>query len=132
VADAALYDTSVVIDAEKVDLREYVDGPAVVSAVTIAELAYGLLGPDQEAREARMRRVLIGDEVLPFGVEEAKLYGVLAGLIRAAGPGQRPRRVDLRIAAAAAAARLPLLTTNPRDFVGMAALVDVVPIRHAG
>ncbi len=60
-ADAALYDTSVVIDAEKVDLREYVDGPAVVSAVTIAELAYGLLGPDQEAREARMRRVLIGD-----------------------------------------------------------------------
>ncbi len=129
--DAALYDTSVVIDAEKVDLREYVDGPAVVSAVTVAELAYGLLGPDQEAREARMRRVLIGYEVLPFGVEEAKLYGVLAGLIRAVGRGPRPRRLDLQIAATAAAARLPLLTTNPRDFVGIAALVDVVPVRHA-
>jgi hypothetical protein len=39
--------------------------------------------------------------------------------------------MDLQIAATAAAARLPLLTTNPGDFIGIAALVDVVPVRHA-
>jgi predicted nucleic acid-binding protein len=40
--------------------------------------------------------------------------------------------MDLQIAATAAAARLPLLTMNPRDLLGLAAMVDVVPIRRAG
>ena len=57
---------------------------------------------------------------LPFGVEEAKLYGVLATLVRAAGRNPRPRRLDLQIAATAASARLSLLTMNPDDFVGIA------------
>jgi predicted nucleic acid-binding protein len=132
VSEAALYDTSVVIDVEKVDLGVYVDRPVAVSAITVGELAYGLHAPDQDARQERLNRVLSGYEVVPFGVEEAKLYGVLAALVRAAGRDPRPRRLDLQIAATAAAARLPLLTLNPRDFLGMAPLVDVVPIRHAG
>jgi predicted nucleic acid-binding protein len=132
VSEAALYDTSVVIDVEKVDLGVYVDRPVAVSAITVGELAYGLYAPDQDARQERLNRVLSGYEVVPFGVEEAKLYGVLAALVRAAGRDPRPRRLDLQIAATAAAARLPLLTLNPRDFLGMAPLVDVVPIRHAG
>ena len=40
-------------------------------------------------------------------------------------------RLDLQIAATAAATHLPLLTMNPDDFVGIAGLVDVVPIRRA-
>jgi predicted nucleic acid-binding protein len=76
--------------------------------------------------------VLIGYEVLSFGVEEAKIYGVLATLVRASGRDPRPRRLDLQIAATAAAARLPLLTMNSRDFVGLTAMVDVVPMRRAG
>ena len=129
---AALYDTSVVIDVEKVDLGVYLDGAVVVSAVTLGELAYGIGTGDRDARELRLRRVLASYEIVPFGVEEAKFYGVLAELVRIAGRNPRPRRLDLQIAATAAAARLPLLTMNPDDFVGVGTLVDVVPIRHAG
>ena len=129
---AALYDTSVVIDVEQVDLREYVDGPAIISAITVGELTYGIGARDRAAREARLHRVLNSYEVLSFGVEEAKLYGVLADLVRASGRNPRPRRPDLQIAATAAAARLPLLTMNPDDFVGISGLVDVVPIRRPG
>ena len=126
----ALYDTSVVIDVEKVDLGEYEDGAVVISAVTVAELAYGVGAADRAARELRLRRVLTSYEVAPFGVEETKFYGALAELVRAAGRNPRPRRLDLQIAATAAAARLPLLTTNPDDFLGVGTLVDVVPIHR--
>jgi predicted nucleic acid-binding protein len=127
-----VYDTSVVIDVEKVDLGEYLDAAVVVSAVTVGELAFGLDAPDRDAREARLARVLRNYEVMPFGVEAAKIYGVLASLTRATGRNPRPRRFDLQIAATAASARLPLLTMNPADFLGLAAIVDVVPIRRAG
>jgi predicted nucleic acid-binding protein len=132
VHDTALYDTSVVIDVEDVDLGVYVDATVVVSAVTIGELAYGVGAGDRAARELRMRRVLADYEVATFGVEEAKLYGVLAELVRIVGRNPRPRTLDLQIAATAAAARIPLLTMNPGDFIGIAPLVDVVPISRAG
>jgi len=128
---AVLLDTSVLIDVEKVDRGEYADSAVVVSAVTVGELAYGIGTGDRDAREQRLRRVIASYEIVPFGVEEARFYGVLAELVRIAGRNPRPRRLDLQIAATAAAARLPLLTMNPDDFVGVGTLVDVVPIRHA-
>jgi predicted nucleic acid-binding protein len=131
---AVLLDTSVVIDVEDVedvDRGEYTDSAVVVSAVTVGELAYGVNAADRAARELRLRRVLRDYEVGPFGAEEAKLYGVLAELVRIAGRNPRLRRLDLQIAATAAAARLPLLTMNPDDFVGVGPLVEVVPIRRA-
>jgi predicted nucleic acid-binding protein len=127
---AVLVDTSVVIGIETVDRGDYSESVPVVSAITVGELAFGLDGSDRAAREERLVRVLRGYEVLPFGVEEAKLYGILATLVRAAGRNPRPRRLDLQIAATAASARLPLLTTNPDDFLGIARMVDVVPLRH--
>jgi predicted nucleic acid-binding protein len=128
-----LLDTSVLIDAEKLDLSDYESCGFVVSAVTVGELAFGVdTGPDPIARTARLRRVISDYEILPYGVEEAKLYGVLATLVRAAGRNPRPRRLDLQIAATAAAARLPLLTCNPDDFHGVDQLVDVVAVRRAG
>jgi predicted nucleic acid-binding protein len=132
VPPAALYDTSVVIDVEQVDLGVYVDSAVVVSAVTVGELAYGVGAGDRAARELRLRRVLNSYQIVSFGVEEAKFYGVFVELVRVAGRSPRPRRFDLQIAATAAAARLPLLTMNPDDFVGVGTLVDVVPIRRAG
>lgn len=126
-----LLDTSVVIDVEVVDRGEYADHLPLVSAITVAELAYGLDGDDRETRRARLRKVLADYEVVRFGVEEAKLYGALSTLLRAIGRNPRPRRFDLLIGATAAAARVPLLTMNPDDFRGMEQLVDVVPIRRA-
>jgi predicted nucleic acid-binding protein len=132
VLDPALFDTSVVIEIEDVDLGPFADAPVLVSAVTVGELAFGIDGRDHEVRRARMRRVLAEYEVVPFGVEEAKLYGALATLVRAVGRDPRPRRMDLQIAATAAAARVPLLTCNPVDFRGVDDLVDVVSIRRPG
>lgn len=127
-AAAVVYDTSVVIDVENVDLGVHVDAVVLVSAVTVGELAYGVDRGDSGQRAARLRRVVEDYEVLPFGVEEAKLYGVLATLVRAAGRNPRPRRLDLQIAATAAAARVPMLTRNPDDFAGVERLVDVVAL----
>lgn len=130
---AALLDTSVVIDADELDLEGLHDIAPVISAITIGELAFGAdLGADPDARRARLQRILDQYEVLPYGVEEAKLYGALATLVRAAGRNPRPRRLDLQIAATAAAARMPLLTSNPDDFVGVGALVDVVAVKRPG
>ena len=126
-----MLDTSVLIDLDTIDLGRYRDDVAVVSAVSVGELAFGLDVPadaEAKARERRFRAILERFEVVPFGVEEAKFYGVLATLVRAAGRNPRPRRLDLQIAATAAAARLPLLTCNPDDFVGVDRLVDVVAV----
>lgn len=120
-------DTSVLIDLDVVDMGGYADAETVVSAISVGELAFGVdLGSAPEARAAKLRSVVERYEILRFGVEEAKLYGVMATLVRAAGRNPRPRRLDLQIAATAAAARFPLLTCNPQDFVGVDRLVDVI------
>jgi predicted nucleic acid-binding protein len=38
------------------------------------------------------------------------------------------RTADLLIAATAVAADLPLYTRNPKDFAGLSALVEIVPV----
>lgn len=125
----ALVDTCVLIDMERVDLGDHLDAILVVSAISVGELAFGVdMGPDPAARQARLRYVLDGYEVLPYGAEEAKLYGVMTTLVRASGRNPRPRRLDLQIAATAAALRVPVLTSNPDDFRGMDRLVEVVAV----
>ena len=131
--NAVLLDTSVVIDADELDFEDLHDLTPVISAITIGELAFGAdLGVNPDGRRDRLRRILDQYEVLAYGIEEAKLYGALATLVRAAGRNPRPRRLDLQIAATAAAARMPLLTSNPADFVGVGSLVDVVPVKRLG
>jgi predicted nucleic acid-binding protein len=127
----ALLDTCVLIDLERTELGVYEDAVLVASAISVGELAFGVdAGSDPEVRQIRLRKVLASMEIIPFGVEEAKLYGVLATLVRAIGRNPRPRRLDLQIAATAAAARVPLLTHNADDFRGIDRLVDVVPMKR--
>lgn len=126
-----LLDTSVVIDLERTDLGEHVEAVAVVSAVSVAELAYGLDIDDPVQRQARTDRyvaVLSEMEVLAFDVAAAKIYGTLAALVRRTGRDPRPRRMDLQIAATAASHGLPLLTRNAGDFAGLERVVDVVAV----
>lgn len=126
-----LLDTSVVIALDRLAETAYEDESLAVSAVTVAELAYGVdvgMLSERDARASRLRELVQNVEVIAFGVEEAKLYGVLATLVRAAGRNPRPRRMDLQIAATAAAARLPLLTLNAADFRATERLVDVVDL----
>ncbi len=126
-----LLDTSVLIVIEEGSPVPVVGEVPVVSAISVGELAYGVdIGEatQRDHREERLRRTIRDLEVIPFGVEEAKLYGVLASLVRAAGRNPRPRRLDLQVAATAAAARIPLVTANPRDFAGIGRLVDVIGV----
>lgn len=128
-----LLDTSAVIDLERLDLREHASSTAAISAVTLAELAYGLATDDPVRLAERVERYHVTQHqfvVLAFGVAEAKMYGTAAALVRQHGRNPRPRRMDLQIAATAAVAGLPVLTMNVKDFKDVERLVEVVPIRQ--
>lgn len=131
-----LLDTNIVILHARIDPALLPDEVAI-SAVTLAELSAGVhlvRGDDATARAERSRRVELLQRVenrfdaLPFDDDAARVFGRLGGAVRDAGRTPRRRTADLMIAAVAAAHRLPLLTTNPADFVGLDALVDVVAI----
>ena len=129
-----LLDTCVLIRLERLQLGPHAQAQPYLSAVTIAELAFGLDTDDPVERFARTERFYAAQqqfEVLPFGVEEAKIYGQMASLVRRAGRSPRPRRMDLQIAATAAAAGMPVLTMNVKDFADLDRLVEVVPIYQA-
>ena len=123
----ALLDTSCVIEfPERLDeLAE----AAVVSTLTIAELAYGLHHADPVVaalREARYRDVLSQFTPLPYSARAAHLYGAIAASVRASGRNPRPRRIDLMLASVAAELSAVLLTRNPDGFAGAAHIVEVV------
>lgn len=127
--DRVLLDTSALIDLEHLDLEVLGDAQPVVSAVTVAELAFGLDTDDLIERRARTDRfyaVLREMPVLPFDLAAARLYGTMAATVRRTGRNPRPRRMDLQIAATAGAHDIPLITGNPADFSGLDRLVDVV------
>ncbi|GLY69742.1 type II toxin-antitoxin system VapC family toxin [Amycolatopsis taiwanensis] len=126
---SVLFDTSVIIDPRDVQLGELSGARPVVSAVTIAELAYGLDVDDPVERHIRLERLeslLSRTEILPFDTKAARLYGTLAALVRRSGRDPRPRRMDLQIAATAGAHSLPVLTRNGRDFAGLERVVRVI------
>ncbi|MBC6449463.1 type II toxin-antitoxin system VapC family toxin [Actinokineospora xionganensis] len=128
---SVLLDTCVIIDLDRVDLGDNASATAFVSAVTIAELAYGLDVDDPVERNARTERyyaTLEQFDVLPFDIPAAKLYGTMAALVKRSGRNLRLRRMDLRIAATAAANGLPLLTRNATDSHGLERVLDVISI----
>lgn len=126
-----LLDTCVLIDLESIDLGEVADAEAVLSAVTIGELAYRLNVTDPVERLARSKRydaAAKSFEILPFDAAVADYYGALAALVRDAGRNPRPRRLDLQIGATAAASGLSLVTRNVADFEGLERLVHVIGV----
>jgi hypothetical protein len=129
--NGVLLDTSVIIDLEHLDLGDLALAPAAVSAVSVGELGYGLDVDDPVERAARTERyyaVLDRFDIFPFDIASAKRYGVLTTLVRRAGRDPRPRRMDLQIAATAAANSMPLLTRNAKDFTGLDRVVEVIGI----
>ena len=125
----ALLDTSCVIDFPD-RLAELAETVAV-SALTIAELAYGLHHDDPfvaAAREARYREILNEFEPVPYSARAAHLYGAIAASVRKAGRNPRPRRIDLMLASVAAELNAVLLTRNPDDFIGVEDIARVVEV----
>lgn len=127
-----LLDTSVVIAPPRSGLSSVADLVAV-SAISVAELEYGVgAAADPVERQRRRRRLqLVVDtlEVVPFDSAAAESYGVLANIVRLAGRNPRPRRLDLLIAATAERHGLSVATRNARDFSHLESVLHVIEVR---
>ncbi|KVN66074.1 type II toxin-antitoxin system VapC family toxin [Burkholderia anthina] len=89
-------------------------GDVVMSAVTYAELEYGVTACTSPARERRNLAALIEDiPVAPFDAPAAQAYGP----IREATRERKKDHLDKLIAAHAVSLDVVLVTNNERDFV---------------
>lgn len=88
-------------------------GDVVMSAVTYAELEYGVSVCENKARERRNLAALIDDiPVAPFDVAAAQAYGP----VREATRERKKDALDKLIAAHAISLDVVLVTNNERDF----------------
>jgi len=128
-----------VVDTNVLILRHWIapsDLPEelAISAVTLAELSAGVhhvSGDGEDAVRERARRVDVLQRAesdfdpIPFDANAARRYGQLSAAVLALGRVPRRRVADLMIAATASVLGLPLYTTNPDDYAGLAQWVDV-------
>jgi predicted nucleic acid-binding protein len=124
----AVLDTSVLMAADLPRL----DGELAISAVSLAELHFGVLvTTDPSVRAERLRR-LAGlqrrFDALPVDDEVAASYGELAAAVVAAGRQPRSRAMDLLIAATAHAHSARLYTRDAGDLAGLEGLVEIVSV----
>lgn len=125
-SDALVLDTSIVIASDVAPLA----GSLAVSAITMAELHFGVIVAKSTAQRAeRLRRLsFLQRRFHPLPVDDAVAtsYGMLAGSVVASGHQPRRRSLDLLIAATAHAHRAKLCTRNPDDFAGLEEFVEIV------
>ena len=96
-------------------------GDVVISAVTLAELEFGIACSSfavQVANRSALESLLEDIMVAPFDAEAAKAYGP----IRAAYKDRNRDALDKLIASHALALGVTLVTNNEADFVGYAGL----------
>ena len=130
-AQRGMLDTSAVIDLPALDPAR-LPAEAAIPAIVLAELAQGV-AMTKSAEQVMIRSQRLADieatfAAIPFDREAARRYGTLVALTIAANRDPRPRRIDLMIAATAAAHGLPLYTRNPDDFRGLDSAVTVIAI----
>jgi toxin FitB len=127
-SERAILDTSVVI----ADGVAPISGALAISAVTLAELHFGVLvAKTSSVRAERLRRLSVLQhhfEALPVDDVVSVSYGRLAAAVVDAGRRPRRRAMDLLIAATAHAHGARLYTRNTEDFAGLEDLIDVVGV----
>jgi predicted nucleic acid-binding protein len=94
--------------------------------------ALGRRAGERARRVHRLQRVEASFIPLPFDVEAARRYGIIAAEVIAMGRKPSGRVADLMIASMAAANELPLFTTNPADFRGLESVVTAAPVPVPG
>ena len=127
-AERGILDTSVVIAQDLSPLP----GALAISAVTLAELHFGVLvASSPEVRAERLRRLSIVQrrfDALPVDDEVAASYGRLAAMVGESGRRARSRSMDLIVAATPHAHGATLYTRNPDDLRGLEGLVDIAVV----
>ena len=122
----SVLDTSVLISSG----NTRIEGDLGISAVSIAELEFGVLvtqDPEKRAlRLARLSAILRNFDPLPVDSYVAASYGRLAALTQEAGRTTRARSMDLLIAATAHAHGARLITANVSDFDHLLGVLEVV------
>ncbi len=128
----AIADTSVVVDylrgidpGRRTLTRLMVRGVVATSVVVEAELWTGV-ADDAEARAVRRVLARIGS-VFRYERAEARAAGALRRYVL--GRGEKPwqREIDLLIAGACVARRIPVLTDNVADFSDLPGVRVVTP-----
>jgi len=126
-----LGDTNILIYLERLT-GDQLPTELLTSTVSLAELSAGVHSAmdavERARRVLRLQRVEATFIPLPFDVEAARRYGIIAAEMIAMGRKPRGRVADLMIAGIAAANNLPLFTTNPVDFRGLESVVTIVPV----
>jgi predicted nucleic acid-binding protein len=121
-------DTSVVIGTG----ISPIPGVLAISAITLAELHFGVLvAKSPSERAERLRRLSILQrrfDALPVDDAVSVSYGQLAAAVVGSGRQPRRRAMDLLIAATAHAHGATLYTRNVADFAGLEGLVDVIGV----
>ncbi|MEU4549485.1 type II toxin-antitoxin system VapC family toxin [Nonomuraea dietziae] len=128
---AGVIDTCVYIDLDSILPAHLPDYPDITT-ITLAELHQGVaMAKNAVVRAARVEKLgaaVVDFDPLPFDSEAAARYGSLVTLTLAADRDQKPRRMDLLIAAIASSRGLPLFTRNADDFKGLESLLTIVPV----
>jgi toxin FitB len=118
-------DTSVLLGADP----GVIDADVAISAVSLAELHFGVLVAASPAvRAERLRRLSVIEktfDALAVDDSVAREYGRLAAAVVADGRQARARVADLLIAATAVVHQATLWTRNPGDLVGLEGLVEI-------
>jgi predicted nucleic acid-binding protein len=126
-----LGDTNILIYLERLAVDQ-LPAELLTSTVSLAELSAGVHSAadavERARRVLRVQRVEATFSPLPFDVEAARQYGLIAAEVIATGRKPRGRVADLMIASIAAANKLPLFTTNPADFRGLESAVTVISV----
>jgi predicted nucleic acid-binding protein len=124
----AILDTSVVIATDIGPL----DGELAISAITLAEMHFGVLVARERAvRAERLRRLMAlqrSFDALPVDYAVTASYGQIAAAVTDAGRQPRARSMDLLIAATAHAHSARLYTRNGDDFASLDNLIEVVDV----
>lgn len=121
----AVLDTSVLIGEHPIAI----EAEAAISAVSIAELHFGLLvAGDDQTRALRAARLGLIEarfpDPLPVDDRVAREWGRLQAAVAARRGQPRKRLADLAIAATANVHAAILLTNNIKDFSMISGLVD--------
>ena len=124
----AILDTSVVIATDLQPL----EGALAVSAITMAELHFGVLvAKTQPVRAERLRRLLklpLSHHPAPLAPAPPARTAPPPAAVRPGGRRPRARAMDLLIAATAHAHSARLYTRNAVDLQGLESLIDITPV----